>query len=100
MITTHYFSKLNKQQQACYFSIEAGLKSLAPSFNVPLLEGRDIFDIHFLLRLDHPEVFYSSGIKYKYYDNSSEVEVKAEYLFDKKKVNNTHKIARTWGKQG
>lgn len=86
MITTHYFSKLNKQQQACYFSIEEGLKSLAPSFNVPLLEGRDIFDVHFLMRLDHPEVFYSSGIKYKYYDNSSEVEVKAEYLFDKKKV--------------
>lgn len=84
MITTHYFTKLNKQQQACYFSIEEGLKSLAPSFNIPLLEGRDIFDIHFLLRLDHPEVFYSSGIKYKYYDNSSEVEVKAEYLFRQK----------------
>ena len=86
MLTTHYFSKLNKQQQACYFSIEEGLKSLAPSFDVPLLEGRDIFDIHFLMRLDHPEIFYSSGIKYKYYDNSSMVEVKPEYLFDKKKV--------------
>lgn len=86
MITTHYFSNLNKEQQAVYFSIEEGLKSLAPTFNVPLLDGGEIFDVHFLMRLDHPEIFYSSGIKYRYYDNSSQVEVKAEYLFDKKKV--------------
>lgn len=85
-MTKYYFSKMNKQQQGVYFSIEEGLKSLAPSFDVPLLEGKEIFDIHFLLRLDCPEVFYSSGIKYRYFDNSSMVEVSVDYLFDKKKV--------------
>lgn len=63
-----------------------GLKSLAPSFMVPRLEGDELFRVHFLLRLDHPEVFWSSGIKYKYYDNSTSVEVIPEYLFDKKKI--------------
>jgi len=86
MLTTHYYSKMNSKQQAVYYSIEEGLKSLAPSFSVPLLEGREIFDVHFLMRLDHPEIFYSSGITYKYYDNSSVVETKVDYLFDKKKI--------------
>lgn len=59
---------------------------MAPSFPVPRLEGQELFNVHFLLRLDHPELFWSEGIRYKYYDDSSMVEVVPEYLFDKKKI--------------
>ncbi len=105
MNTRHYFSKMNNKQQAAYYAIEKGLRELAPEFAVPMLEGsgavslsggaaggvsasdgRSIFDIHFLLRLDNPDIFYASGLKYKYYDNSSEVSATVDYLFDKKKI--------------
>jgi len=86
MATTYYYSKMNKQQQAAYYSMLEGLKSMAPSFMVPRLEGSDLFTVHFLLRLDHPEIFYAESMKYKYYDNSSMVEVVPDYLFDKKKI--------------
>ncbi len=90
MKTTHYFSQMNSKQQAAYHAIETGLAAIAPNFPIPMIEGngdgREIFDVHFLLRLDNPDIFYSSGIKYKYYDNSSAVDASAEYLFDKKKV--------------
>ena len=65
MATHHYYNQLNKSQQAAYYAIMEGLKSLAPSFSVPRLEGREVFDLHFLMRLDHPEVFFSEGIKYR-----------------------------------
>ncbi|MBR6585441.1 MAG: hypothetical protein IKK69_07100 [Firmicutes bacterium] len=86
MATHHYYNQLNKGKQAAYYAILEGLRSLAPAFAVPRLEGRDIFDLHFLMRLDHPEIFFSEGIKYRYYDDSTSVEVTPEYLFDKKKV--------------
>ena len=86
MSTHYYYTQLNKQEQAAYYALLQGLNSLAPSFMVPRLEGDALFKIHFLLRLDHPEVFWSAGMKYKYYDNSSSVEVVPEYLFDKKKI--------------
>ncbi len=77
---------MNKTQQAAYYALLEGLNSLAPSFMVPRLDGDELFKIHFLLRLDHPEMFWSAGIKYKYYDNSTSVEVIPEYIFDKKKI--------------
>lgn len=86
MNTNYYFTQMNKQKQAAYHALLEGLRSLAPSFMVPRLEGNELFDVLFLLRLDHPEVFWCEGMKYKYYDNSSSVEVIPEYLFDKKKV--------------
>jgi len=86
MNTGYYFTQMNKQKQAAYHALLAGLNSLAPSFTVPRLEGSELFDVLFLLRLDHPEVFWCEGMKYKYYDNSSSVEVIPEYLFDRKKI--------------
>lgn len=85
-MSTYYYTQMNKPQQAAYYALLEGLKSLAPSFMVPRLEGEELFRIHFLLRLDHPEIFWSAGIRYKYYDNSSSVEVIPEYIFDKKKI--------------
>ncbi|MBE6037667.1 MAG: peptidase [Anaerofustis stercorihominis] len=86
MNTNYYYTQLTKQQQAAYYALLEGLNSLAPSFMVPRLDGHELFDIWFLLRIDHPEVFWSGGIRYKYYEDSAYVEVEPEYIFEKKKI--------------
>ncbi len=86
MNTNYYYTQLNKQQKSAYYALLEGLNSLANSFYVPRLEGQELFDIWFLLRLDHPELFWSGGIRYRYYEDSGSVEVIPEYLFDKKKI--------------
>jgi hypothetical protein len=50
------------------------------------LDGKRLADIYFLLRLDHPEIFYAPHFKYRYYQNAENVEMIPEYLFDKKKM--------------
>ena len=90
MATHHYYNQMNKQQQAAYYAMLEGFRSLETSFAVPRLDvDRELFDVHFLMRLDHPELFYSEGIKYRFYDNSTNVEVVPEYLFEKKKIKET-----------
>ena len=90
--TNYYYSQMNKEQRSAYYALLEGLKSLSESFAVPRLEGQEIFDIFYRLRLDHPEIFYAESIRFRYFDNSSFVEVIPEYLFDKKKIK-THKQA-------
>ena len=82
----YYYNLLNKQQQKAYHAMKVGLESLAPSFPVPRLENKELGDVYFLLRLDHPEIFYSVSFKYKFYDNSENVEMIPEYLFQKGKI--------------
>ena len=82
----YYYNLLNKQQQKAYHAMKVGLKSLAPTFPVPRLENRELADIFFLLRLDCPEIFYSVSFKYRYYEDSENVEMIPEYLFQKNKI--------------
>ncbi len=82
----YYYNQLNKQQQKAYYAMKAGLLSIAPSFPVPRLEGRELADIYFLLRLDCPEIFYSVNFSYRYYPDPENVEMIPEYLFPKKKI--------------
>ncbi len=82
----YYYNRMNKAQQNTYHAIKAGLQALAPSFQIPRLEGRELADIYFLLRLDHPEIFYSVGFNYRYYPESGNAELIPEYLFDKNKI--------------
>ena len=46
----------------------------------------DKADIYFLLRLDHPKLFYSVKFSYKFYPDSENVEMVPEYLFKKNKL--------------
>lgn len=82
----YYFNLLNKNQQRAYHAMKVGLKSLAPSFLVPRLEHKELADVYFLLRLDCPEIFYSVSFKYRYYEDSENVEMIPEYLFQKNKI--------------
>lgn len=82
----YYYNRLNKIQQTAYRAMKTGLQKLEPGFQVPLLEGRELADIYFMLRLDHPEIFYSVKFSYRYYQDSGNAELLPEYLFEKKKV--------------
>ena len=56
----YYYTKMSKPKQAVYHAIYQGLMALSDSFQVPKLEGRELSDVFFQLRLDHPR---SSGQK-------------------------------------
>lgn len=81
-----YYSQMNKIQQSAYHAMKTGLLALAPSFAVPKLEGRELTDIFFRLRLDLPDIFYGTGFHYRFYPDSTNVEMIPEYLFEKGKI--------------
>ena len=82
----YYYNLLNKNQQKAYYAMKIGLQSLAPSFPVPRLEHKELADVYFLLRLDCPEIFYSVSFKYRFYEDSENIEMIPEYLFQKNKI--------------
>jgi hypothetical protein len=88
----YYYNQLDKTGQSAYHAIKNGLESLAPSFQIPRLEGKELSDIYFMVRLDHPEIFYSVDFRYRYYKESDNAEVIPQYLFDKNKIRD-HKKA-------
>lgn len=59
---------------------------MAPSFLVPRLEGKELADIYFKIRMDHPFLFYSVNYKYRFYAEAEHVELIPEYLFPKNKL--------------
>lgn len=63
---TYYYDLLNKEQQRAYYAIMDGLLKLQDSFPVPLLSQRELTDIYFMIRMDHPEIFYSVTFSYRY----------------------------------
>lgn len=83
---SYYYNQLTKLEQKAYYAIKEGLKEVATSFSVPLLDGRRLSDIYFMVRMDCPEIFYSVKFRYKYYKDSDHAELIPEYLFPKAKV--------------
>ena len=82
----YYYNHMNKAQQAAYHSILSGVKNLADEFQIPALEGEELYNVYFQMRLDHPEIFWVSSYKYRYYKDSPNLIFIPEYLFDKKKI--------------
>lgn len=91
----YYYNQLNKAQQNAYYAMKSGLQSLAPSFQVPRLEGKELADIYFMLRMDCPEIFYTVTFTYRYYQDSGNVELIPEYLFDKNKIRDHQKAMKS-----
>ena len=54
----YYYNHMNKAQQAAYHSILSGVKNLADEFQIPALEGEELYNVFFQMRLDHPEIFW------------------------------------------
>ena len=81
-----YYTKMTKQQQAAYHVIMQGANALADEFQIPRIESAELYDVFFRLRLDHPEIFWMTRYKYKYYQDSPNLIFVPEYLFDKNKI--------------
>ena len=77
---------MDKERQAVYRAMQQGLLSLADSFQIPRIDGHALGDIFFELRLDHPEIFWVSSFKYRYFADSPNLIFIPEYLFEKKKI--------------
>ena len=82
----YYYNHMNKAQQAVYHSILSGVKNLEDEFQIPVLEGEELYNVFFQMRLDHPEIFWVSSYKYRYYKDSPNLIFIPEYFFDKKKI--------------
>ena len=82
----YYYKKLNKQHQAVYHAMQQCLISLADEWQMPRVSGEALYNIFFQLRLDHPEIFWATGFKYRYYENSGNLIFLPEYLFEKAKI--------------
>jgi hypothetical protein len=82
----YYYNQLSKIEQKAYYAIKEGLLNIAPSFSVPLLDGKTLSDIYFMVRMDHPEIFWSVKFSYRYYKDSDHAEMIPEYLFKKNQI--------------
>lgn len=82
----YYFRQLDKYGQSVYHAIQEGLTALSPSFPVPRMEGKELSEVLFRLRLDRPELFYVTGFSYRVHPQAASVEFIPQYLFDKGKI--------------
>ena len=81
-----YYQKMGKLQQTAYHNMLKGVRELADEIRLPQLDGESLYWVFFQMRLDHPEVFWLTGYKYKYYKDSPNLIFVPEYLFDKDKI--------------
>ena len=91
----YYYNHMDKQKQAAYHGILQGITSLADEFQIPALDGEDLYNVFFQLRLDHPEIFWATGYKYRYYKDSPNIMFIPEYLFDKGKIKEHQKAMKS-----
>lgn len=77
---------MNKTQQSAYHNIFQGFQNMADEILIPRLEPEELYNVFFQLRLDHPEIFWATGFRYKYYQDSPNLIFVPEYLFEKNKV--------------
>lgn len=90
----YYYQKMNKAQQTAYHGILQGLLAMDDSIQIPRLEPEELYNVFFQLRLDHPEIFWTPGYKYKYYPDSPNLIFIPEYLFQKGKVKEHQKAMK------
>ncbi len=82
----YYYSKMSRPQQAAYHGMLQGLNQLAPEIQLPRLSAEELYDVFFRLRLDHPEIFWATGYKYRFYQDSPNLLFLPDYLFEKSKI--------------
>ncbi len=82
----YYYNQMDKSLQQVYYALLQGLMSLKDEFQIPRLEGTELYDVFFRLRLDHPEIFWATGYKYKHFSESDNIIFIPEYIFEKSKI--------------
>ena len=88
----YYYNQLNKEQKKVYYAMKEGLLKMEESFQLLKLSNRELADIYFMVRMDCPEIFYSVKFTYRYYPDSTMVELIPEYLFTRDKIKE-HRLA-------
>ena len=69
----YYYGRMPKDKQNTYRAMLAGLMDLSDEIllpQVPTTDGNWLYDVFFQLRLDHPEIFWAVGFKYRHYKDS------------------------------
>ena len=87
----YYYNRMNKIEQAVYHALYQGFLNIDEEIQIPRLEGEALYNVFFKLRLDHPEIFWATGYKYKYYNDSPNLIFVPEYLFEKAKIKENQK---------
>lgn len=82
----YYYQKMDKISRMAYYAMYEGFSRILPEFPVPKLDNRQLTDIFFLLRLDHPEIFFVNTFTYRFTAVSDYVQMVPVYMFDKKKI--------------
>ena len=82
----YYYNRMNKIEQAVYHALYQGFLNIDEEIQIPRLEGEALYNVFFKLRLEHPEIFWATGYKYKYYNDSPNLIFVPEYLFEKAKI--------------
>ena len=91
----YYYNHMDKQKQAAYHGILQGITSLVDEFQIPALDGEDLYNVFFQLRLDHPEIFWVTGYNYRYYQDSANITFLPEYIFEKGKIKEHQKAMKS-----
>lgn len=86
MVNRYYYDRLNKEGQRVYYAIREGLLNLKDSIQVPRVDGSLLAEIYFCIRMDCPEIFYTVTYSYRYFDNSTYMDLFPVYLFHKDKI--------------
>ena len=58
MAQEYYYGQMSREEQEAYRNMFSGFSEIAPEISVRRLENRQLSDVFFRLRLDHPEIFY------------------------------------------
>ena len=85
----YYYGRMPKDKQNTYRAMLAELMDLSDEIllpQVPTTDGNWLYDVFFQLRLDHPEIFWAVGFKYRHYKDSPNLILIPEYIFDKNKI--------------
>lgn len=91
----YYYNQMSKSEQAVYHAMKTGFEEMETSFLVPRLEAKALAEVFFRMRLDHPELFWAVGFKYRSYRDSGNLEIIPEYLFEKSKVRDHQKAMKS-----
>ena len=91
----YYYNRMNKIEQAVYHALYQGFLNIDEEIQIPRLEGEALYNVFFKLRLDHPEIFWVTGYKYRYYKDSPNIIFIPEYLFDKGKIKEHQKAMKS-----
>ena len=87
----YYFQQMNREEKQVYRAMYDGFTALSPEFPVLRLERKELSEIFFRLRLDHPAIFYVSSFTYRFFDQADYVHLIPEYLFEKSKIKDHQK---------